>query len=215
VNKVDNIGRTPLCGCVANFYGAEGGHNAVVRALIEAGADVNKANKGGFTPMQYAADFQKESEAVDKVEAIKAIAQLLRDAGAKDISCEDELRSAASDGDVARVRTLIEAGADVNHTDAKGYTVLTEAAAGDEADSSEAIVRALIEAGADVNKAEEDAWPPLLVAATHGHEAVVRALIDAGADVNKKVKYGYTPLSRATDNGNEAVAQLLRDAGAA
>jgi ankyrin repeat protein len=132
----------------------------------------------------------------------------------KDIKSEDDLHTAASDGDVARVRTLIEAGADVNQT-CEGSTALTYAAAGEEAESSEAIVRALIEAGADVNKAEEDAWPPLLVAATHGHEAVVRALIDAGADVSKKVKYGYTPLSRATDNGNEAVAQLLRDAGAA
>jgi ankyrin repeat protein len=46
-------------------------HEAVVRALIEAGADVNKPDNDGSTPLSRATEGFKE-----------AIAQLLRDAGA-------------------------------------------------------------------------------------------------------------------------------------
>ena len=42
-------GVTPL------FIAAEEGHEAVVRALIEAGADVNKATDDGETPLFMAA----------------------------------------------------------------------------------------------------------------------------------------------------------------
>jgi len=50
---------------------AQGGNEAVVRALMEAGADVNKATDYGSTPLFWAAQNGHE-----------AVAQLLKDAGA-------------------------------------------------------------------------------------------------------------------------------------
>jgi len=39
----------------ALYAAADRGHQAVVRALIEAGANVNKAREGGWTPIYVAA----------------------------------------------------------------------------------------------------------------------------------------------------------------
>ena len=49
------------------YVGAQNGHEAVVRTLIEAGADVNKATDDGWTPLSIAAGHT-------------AILQILRDA---------------------------------------------------------------------------------------------------------------------------------------
>ena len=39
----------------AILFAAQNGHETVVRALIEAGADINKARDGGYTPLYVAA----------------------------------------------------------------------------------------------------------------------------------------------------------------
>jgi cytohesin len=49
VNKATDNGWTPL------LIAAHNGHEAVVRALIQAGADVNKATDTGMTPPYMAA----------------------------------------------------------------------------------------------------------------------------------------------------------------
>jgi ankyrin repeat protein len=58
-------GATPLCAAARN------GHETVVRALIETGADINKARDDGVTARVIAAE-----------KGHAAIVQLLRDAGA-------------------------------------------------------------------------------------------------------------------------------------
>ena len=58
-------GVTPLC------MAAQNGHETVVRALIEASADVNKAADNGGTPLCIAALWGRE-----------AIVHILKDAGA-------------------------------------------------------------------------------------------------------------------------------------
>jgi ankyrin repeat protein len=53
------------------YIAAQNGHEAVVRALIKAGADVNKTRDNGGTPLLIAAQ-----------QGHAAIIQILRDAGA-------------------------------------------------------------------------------------------------------------------------------------
>ena len=123
------------------------------------------------------------------------------------------------------VRTLIQAGADVDagvqKGDSKlptGTTPLIMAAQG----GHEGIARLLIDAGADVNYVMPESTSSvsgisaLIFAANQGSESLVRLLIDAGADVNYKVpgRRGTTALKVACGRGHKDTAKLLRKAGA-
>ena len=50
INKANDDDETPL------FIAAYEGHEAILRALIEAGADINKAKDTGATPLFVAAE---------------------------------------------------------------------------------------------------------------------------------------------------------------
>ena len=65
MNRRDNEGETPL------YWASWKGHLEVVRALIAAGADVNKNNYDGMTPLSMALAKNHTQ-----------VADLLRDAGA-------------------------------------------------------------------------------------------------------------------------------------
>jgi cytohesin len=80
------------------------------------------------------------------------------------------------------VRTLLEAGVDVNKANNVGVSPLYIAAQ----NGHEAILSALIEAGADVNKASNDGETPLIVARVRDHKAIFYILMDAGAVVPQK-----------------------------
>eukprot|EP00982_Pelagococcus_subviridis_P015521 31407-Pelagococcus_subviridis.AAC.5 len=86
---------------------ASNGHEAVVRALIEAGADVNKANDNGTTPLFIAA--QKGHEAV-----VKALMEAGAVVNKADNHGGTPLHGTARNGHEAVVKALVDAGADVN-----------------------------------------------------------------------------------------------------
>ena len=88
---------------------------------------------------------------------------------------ETKLWRAASGGEVAEVRALLQAGADplVGLT-TNGCTPVFVAAQNGHLE----VVRALVEAGADVNAAKTtDGATPVFMAAQNGHLEVVRALV--------------------------------------
>ncbi len=78
------------------------------------------------------------------------------------------LMRAALGGDDATVEHLLKAKADVNRTDANGWTALMCAAAGDAA-----IVKRLIEAGAATEATASDGMTALQRAKASGHAAIV------------------------------------------
>ncbi len=72
---------------------------------------------------------------------------------------------AAERGHVATVKTLIDAGVDVNHVNRLGWTALIEAIIlGDGSDKYAQIVTELIKGGADVNLADGSGISPLTLA---------------------------------------------------
>jgi uncharacterized protein len=120
------------------------------------------------------------------------------------------LIDAAADGDLSRVRLLLDSKADVNAKTSNGFTALTMAARNGHAD----VARLLLDAKADVDAKTSAGATPLILAAQNGHAGVARLLLDFKADVNAKTSTGATPLFLAAQNGHADVARLLLDAKA-
>jgi ankyrin repeat protein len=121
------------------------------------------------------------------------------------------LHRAARIGDVAKIRSLIEDGADVNVKTSYGETPLFKAA---QAGHREA-VELLLASGADVNAASGMSCAALFIAIARGHKDIAQILIENGADVNAKTgKGGFTPLHEAAGKGRRDLVELLIAAGA-
>ena len=127
-------------------------------------------------------------------------------AGACVAASQPRLADAAENGDTAAVRSLLDAGADVNSAQADGTTALHWAAYHDDSDIAELLVRS----GADVNAENAYGVPPLSLACTNRNTALVKLLLDVGADANAARPGGETVLMTAARTGSlEAVAALL------
>jgi ankyrin repeat protein len=137
---------------------------------------------------------------------------------------------AASRGDLAEVRRLVEAGEDVSAADTFGNTALLYACRGGHAD----IVELLFRNGADVQVKNKQGMDCLDFAEVRGHEKVagilrgaklllsiregeverVTRLLDSGVDVNHQLTDGWTPLMVAALEDQVEVANILLDRGA-
>nr|WP_251140668.1 ankyrin repeat domain-containing protein [Rhodoferax sp. U11-2br] len=119
------------------------------------------------------------------------------------------LSKAAASGDVARIRQLIKAGAQVNAVDEWGNTALLMGAREGEMDSA----RALLRARADVD-GRGGVMTPLAAAALRGHTQMVQLLLRFGADVNAVGLNEQTALMNAVKLNRLGAAQALLKAGA-
>ncbi len=154
------------------------------------------------------------------------------------------LHHAARDGDLERVRALIDAGADLDAQGDNGETALNTAIleghvsvagllidrgadlgarnrggftalhAAAYANAVE-IAERLLGKGADVNDQQNKAGGTALsVASEEGHAGVAKVLIAHGADLEAGERNGYTPLTRALWRGQKEVVALLQGSGA-
>lgn len=203
----------------------------VVRALIEAGADLDapsgESYRVGNSPLHYAAENPNPAVAAALLEAGA-------DVNARSARGRTPLHEAAAGAsDPAVIELLVEAGADVNALDADGYAPLHTAAY---YNPRPEIVNALIAAGADVNARDPAGYVPSGRAANdrtplfmsvyradgfsvgqrmpNGHNVpVVEALVRAGADLEEKDGSGLTALHAAA-RWSPAAFPLLMRAGA-
>ena len=137
-----------------------------------------------------------------------AIASLIILVASSTLLAESDRRvvEAAKARDLATLRTLIAARADVTVAQGDGATALHWAAHWDDA----AIAEPLISAGADVNAADDHGVTPLALACLNGSDTMVARLLSAGANPSVASVVGETPLMIAAHTGNVAiVAQLL------
>lgn len=107
------------------------------------------------------------------------------------------LLQAAKKDDVAAVRSVLTAEAEVNSKDVDGSTPVLWATYHSNLD----IVRELIAAGADVNIANRYGVTPLLQASRLGNFPIIHVLVNAGADINAAQPEGETPLMAAAAAG--------------
>lgn len=108
-------------------------------------------------------------------------------------------------GDEAALRLFIDAGVDLEMTNAVGWTPLMVTAFM----GSERQAALLVNAGANVNSRDSRGYGPLHWAALKGYSGVVQLLLGKRALVNAKSDKGITPLLQAASCGHLEVVQLL------
>ena len=154
--------------------------DAVVRLLLEAGADPSAHNKDGETAL-----FSLEDDAVQELIAHKIDLNVRNNGG------ETALIETVSE-DIAKL--LVAAGADVNAQDSRGRTALMEAAN----NNYYAKIRALTAAKhLQIDRRGRDGRTALMIAAGDARPECVRALLEGHADPTLRDKQGRTALQIA------------------
>jgi ankyrin repeat protein len=184
------------------YYEAIRNNDLVTLRTLLKTADVNARDKRASTPLMYTAAF-------GSADAMR----LLLDSKA-DINTRNAFDATAllwSATDLAKVRMLVEHGADVNARSKQGRTPLMVAAA---SEGSYAIVKYLVEKGADVNARDGIESNALLLAMDANDSETVKFLLASGADPKAKDGMNYTALMSAAANGNVELVKLLLSKGA-
>ncbi len=189
-----------------------------VKFLVSKGADVNKLDNQGATPLTSAAR-QRHPEMVELLVGLGA------DVNEPNSDGMTPLITAVLRDDVSTVKALLAKGADIEKPGPEGFRPLADAISEDKYETA----KALIEAGANVNTpAGPDGLTPLMVAVAQSEPAdgavflpsstrpidIAKGLLERGADVNAKSKSGITPLMVAATHNNPPMIGLLIEAGA-
>lgn len=168
----------PICNAISTK------NKEIVKLLVENGANVNTGCHFGRTTLAYA-----------KEKGYKEIAEILKEAGAK-----DDLFSAIKRNDIEGVKELIKNGADVNeeyHTNRPLSLAKTV--------GYKEIEKILKDAGA------KDSF---YQAIKRNDIEGVKELIKEGADVNERDEHYRAPLDYASYPDYKEIAEVLKAAGA-
>ena len=221
VNAPNKYGRTSLHDAVSGLAGTSDleGRLQVARLLLSRGADINARERGsGRTPLDEAtgpSDNRANGE---------RMTELLLSAGASPRTVapqqsESPLERASSSGNVATVRRLLDAGAELNAA-GRDTTPLGAAAYQGHLD----VVTLLLDRGADASRAVPDSrlegnGAPLAMALMPangvsdsrdtGKLQIARLLIDRRAVVDARGPDGQTALHRAASRGQLPAVDLL------
>jgi ankyrin repeat protein len=192
------------------------GDEAMVKLLIERGADVSIADKQGVTALAWATRLKQP-----------AIVELLKNSGAKapeflEGSMSTALWTAAKSGDATKVRDILSRGAKpdefVEDREGKHLALVSAAREG-----HLEVVQVLIQGGANVNAVAQEGFTgkitPLMAAARAGRVEAIKALLAAKADVGSKdVEFGggggETALHYAARGGHAEAIKTLVAGGA-
>jgi ankyrin repeat protein len=189
-----------------------------VKLLANHGADLNKRNSQGYTPLTSAAR-QRNSTLV------KLLLDLKADPNARDGNGMTPLLEAIMRNDVSSMKLLLAHGADMELLGPEGINALGLAIEERQYEAA----KALIDAGAKVNVSvgNQHLTPLMITAAEMAPPEgaiflpsstrpidIAKILIQRGADVNAKDRTGITALMVAASHNNAPMIGLLLQSGA-
>ena len=189
VNATDDKGHTLL------MMACKVGNVDLVKALLLAGADVNKAGSFNNTPLLIASYGIKPS----------------LNANVDNASLKEILNKKQEDF-VTIVKLLLSFGADVNAKNNEGLSPLSSSLSG-----VPAVVKQGVAMAAEWVPNSNEYYEKLLDGyreISPDNTAISVALIEAGADVNIQNNNGATPLIYAIEDKNEKMVNILLNAGA-
>eukprot|EP00033_Pygsuia_biforma_P003527 GCRY01003861.1.p1 GENE.GCRY01003861.1~~GCRY01003861.1.p1 ORF type:complete len:766 (+),score=168.79 GCRY01003861.1:243-2540(+) len=117
----------------------------------------------------------------------------------------DTLLKSTKNGDIEKVKALLEKGNSPCVADQDGFTPLHWACRRGDPD----LVSLLLSADANVNAQDSHKFTPLHWAASKGDFAICSILIKHGSNLNERDEYGFTPLHWAANKGHESLAREL------
>ena len=178
LNRRDGEGMTAL------LWAARRGHEAIVRLLLEKGANIEVNSRFDGTALVQAAGYGHE-----------AIVRLLLEKGANleviNYYHGTALVEAVRRGDEAIVRLLLEKGANIEAKNDDQQPALIVAATR----GTKAIVQLLLEKGANIEATDNRFLSTALIgAAVRGSLAMVQLLLEKGANINARDRFGKTAL---------------------
>lgn len=205
-------------GSLALHHAAAFSTPAIMKLLLDAGANLEAKNRFGQRPLHWAfASVERTRLLLDRGAAINAQASdgrsalylaasqrhseevlaLLLDKGADPnlatTNGRTPLMAAAAGGAVPLMRRLIGKKANVNALSGTNAVALMDAASSKSVEA----VNLLLVNGANVNARTKRNQTALAMAAMYGSEDIVRVLLDRGAEVNVRDERGYSALMYA------------------
>ncbi|KAM1601417.1 hypothetical protein ACFXTN_023741 [Malus domestica] len=173
-----------------------------LKGLIRTGADPNKADYDGRSPLHLAA--LKGHEDITLFLIQEGV-----DINIKDNFGSTPLLEAIKNGNDRVSSLLIQEGASLNMDNA-GSFICTSVARGDTD-----LLKRLLANGIDPNSKDSDHRTPLHVAASEGLYVMAKLLLESGASVFPKDRWGNTPLDESRMCGNKNLIKLLEEAKSA
>jgi len=193
VYRLGQANMTPL------HYATLEGHYEVVKLLVDAKADLNKADDNGEVALHYATMYHRTS-------IVRLLLEAGADTNAADVQGSTSLHCSTMYDDT--VDLLLEAKADPNMRDNFGSTPLHKSAGRGKVLS----VGKLLAAGAELDAKDGHGNSALHLAASAKYPnslETVEFLIKAKASIEGTSHYNATPLHNAVDNGAVGAAKCL------
>jgi ankyrin repeat protein len=207
------------------MYATASENAEIMKLLLDAGADatIQQNSSNGRTALRIANEFrfadgirllqERQAAPASALAGLAdAVASVVAPLAPRDVN--KELIDASRNGNIDKVKELLDAGANVNYQDERKLTPIMYAIAGEHLD----IVKELIARGADITVADDNGATPLHLAAYSDEIEILKKIIDthlAERDhLNAQDNNGDTALHTAAAGGYANAVILLLNNGA-